>query len=434
MRPFGTLLSLVALASAFSLRVQAQSPAPKATGGTSLRAQVADLFSFGECGEALCLKVNAAVHGLHYSPSVQSATGSLINFFTDAIGNSVSNVPISSSSGGVTFSFRGGAPVKTSVSTGPIFAERAQTLGRGRFVGGANVTALRFTTFRGLPMDQLEFNFAHQNVGSPIFGNPEFENDVIQVRANVDLNLVITTATLTYGLLDNLDVGLAIPLVRAGLSGTSVGSVIPFGPSTPHFFGSEGAPSLQATGAISGSSVGLGDIAARVKLNVSEARGLALFGDVRLPTGDADELRGSGAVSFRALGVYSKRYHDMTPHANLGVLVRTGASQKNAIVSTLGFDQLVSPSITFAADVLAELQIGANAVPLPSPVTITAPFLRTIIPTNLPGSRDHLVRAAFGVKYTTRGGLTALLNALVPLRSGSLQPAVAWTAGMEYAF
>ena len=132
---------LLVLALVYPLVMFGQTPAPAATTAaiSSLRSQVADLFRFGDCGEALCLKVNAAVHGLHYSPSAQAASGTLINFFTDAIGNSVSNIPISSSSGGVTFSFRGGAPVKTSVSTGPIFAERAHTIGRGRLLGGANV-------------------------------------------------------------------------------------------------------------------------------------------------------------------------------------------------------------------------------------------------------------------------------------------------------
>jgi len=44
----------------------------------------------------------------------------------------IGNVPIATTSGGVTFRFEGGIPVKSSLSLGPIFAERAQTLGRGR--------------------------------------------------------------------------------------------------------------------------------------------------------------------------------------------------------------------------------------------------------------------------------------------------------------
>lgn len=415
------------------LLVAQSSAAPPLSANPPLRALVKDLFKFGDCGEALCLKVNAEVHGSHFAPSAQDASASLINFFTDAIGNSVSNIPIGSSSGGATFSFSGGQPVKTSVSTGPIFAERAQTIGRGRFVVGGNFTQLSLRTFRGLPLNRLEFNFTHQNVGSPVPGDPIFENDVIQVHANLDLSLLVTTASLTYGLLDNLDVGIALPLVHASLTGTSIGTVVPFGPGSPHAFGDPSSPTLSTTGAINGSNTGIGDIAARVKYFVSERQGISLFGDVRLPTGDADQLRGSGAMSLRALAVFTRRYHDMSPHANLGVLVRTGDAQKNAIISTIGFDQLVSESLTLAADVLGEIQIGDNAVASPAPVILTEPYRRTIAPTNLPGSRDHVIRAALGLKYTARAGTTAIVNALVPLRAGGLQPSVAWTAGLEFS-
>ena len=58
-------------------------------------------------------------------------------------------------------------------------------------------------------------------------------------------------------------------------------------------------------------------------------------------------------------------------------------------------------------------------------------FNRSITPTNLPSSKDHVVSTALGFKYKSKSGVTALFNALVPLRSGSLQPAVTFTAGLE---
>jgi hypothetical protein len=402
----------------------------------SLRSRVSDLFRFGECGEALCLQVNAAVHGLHYVPSASAASGALLEFFTDAVANSASNIPISSSSGGVSFSFSGGAPVKTSVSSGPIFAERAQTLGRGRVLAGANMTVVSFATFRGLPLDRIIFNFPHQNVGSPVYGDPALENDVIQVRARLDLDLFVTTAFINYGLLDNVDLGIAIPFVRTSLSGTSTGEVLPFGPDTPHFFGTQESPSLSATGSTDGSSSGLGDIAARVKVGLvqGDSSGLSLFGDVRLPTGDEEELRGAGDWSLRALAVYSARMGGFSPHVNAGALVRGDERQNHALLATLGFDQLLSPSVTLAVDAIGEYQVGDNETEIPAPVEIAAPFPRTITRTNLPEAKDHTVRGAVGVKYSRPNGLAALVNALVPIRHGSLQPRIAWTAGVEFRF
>src|SRR6266576_3673538 len=81
--------------------------------------------------------------------------GSLIGFITSAISTSIGNVPIATTSGGVTFRFEGGIPVKTSLSSGPIFAERAQTLGRGRAAVGIGHTAFQFTSLRGVPTDNI---------------------------------------------------------------------------------------------------------------------------------------------------------------------------------------------------------------------------------------------------------------------------------------
>lgn len=404
--------------------------------GESLKQQINNLFRFGECGEALCLQVNADVHGLHYSPSATQASGALIDFFADAIGSSVSNLPISSSSGGVTFSFSGGRPVRTSTSSGPIFAERGQTLGRGQLLAGANVTSLSFATFRGLPLDQINFSFTHQNVGDPVYGIPSFENDVIQVRSDLSLNVLVTTAFVTYGLMDRLDVGIAVPIVRSSLDGTSFGTVIPFSENSPHAFGTTSNQSLTATGSTSGSSLGLGDVAVRVKANLSQTgkADIGLFGDVRLPTGDADNFRGAGALSARLLGAYSGRYGNFSPHVNAGLLLRTDSLQNNAAVAIIGFDQLLNEKWTLALDVLSEYQLGENKVALPDAVQLTAPFARSIQPTNIPGFRDHVVSGSAGVKYTTARGITTVFNALVPIKAGGLQPRIAFTAGVEYSF
>jgi len=401
----------------------------------TLRSKVSDLFRFGECGEALCLQVNAAVHGLHYVPSASVASGAILDFFTRAIGLSVSSIPISSSSSGIAFSFGGGAPVQTSVSSGPIFAERSQTLGRNRMLVGGNVTAMSFKTFRGLPLDEMVFNFPHQNVGNPTYGDPDFENDVIQVRAKLDLSLLVTTVFVNYGLLDNVDVAVAIPFVRTSLSGESFGEVLPFGATTPHFFGTPGAQSLTATGSTEGSSVGVGDLAARVKIGLvqGDSSGFALFGDARLPTGDEEEFLGAGDWSMRALAIYSARHGGFSPHVNAGAVIR-GGDRNNGLLATVGFDQLISRAFTLAIDAIGEYQLSDNEVDIPEPVQITAPFARTVVPTNLPGAKDHLVHTAIGVRYSRPNGLAALVNALIPIKAGSLQPRVAWTAGLEFSF
>src|SRR5206468_11837492 len=132
--------------------------------GQSLREQIrTDLYTFGTCGQPLCLAGALTGHGSHFIPATQSAAGDILDLLGNSLAASVSNTPVGSTSSGVTYQFVGGLPVKTAPSGGPIFGERSQTLGRGRFFVGANVSAMHFERLRGVRMDDIEFNFTHEN-------------------------------------------------------------------------------------------------------------------------------------------------------------------------------------------------------------------------------------------------------------------------------
>src|SRR5437016_3304809 len=140
-------------------------------GAQALRDRISDLFIFGPGQAPLFLAgsgdpnnpASLQAHGLHFIPSSNAENASLIAFITDALGASVANSPIGSTSGGETFRFEGGVPVRTSTSAGPIFAERAQTLGRGRVLAGISRTGFRFATLRGVDMSNIDLTFTHQN-------------------------------------------------------------------------------------------------------------------------------------------------------------------------------------------------------------------------------------------------------------------------------
>src|SRR5881394_1931127 len=128
---------------------------PAQEGG--LRGKISDLFIFGAGQEPLFLAGSAnpnnpaslQAHGSHFIPASAQSNGAIISFITDAISGSVANLPIGSTSGGETFRIVNGLPVPTSTSAGPIFAERAQTLGRGRVLAGVSRSAFTFSTLRG---------------------------------------------------------------------------------------------------------------------------------------------------------------------------------------------------------------------------------------------------------------------------------------------
>ncbi len=406
-----------------------------------LRDRIRELFTFGTCGRALCLdgSVSAANgHGDHFLPDLIAGNSAVIGFLTDAIGLSAANTPLSASGGGVTFRFVGGLPVRTSESAGPVFAERAQTLGRGRFVLAANMTGSSFRSLRGTPLDQLVFNFTHQDVGTPGLGDPVLENDVLEIRLQLNLNLLVTSMAVTYGITDGVDLGLAVPVVHTSLQGRSEAQVHPFGSTAVHFFtGTTDDPGLRATSATFGSATGIGDVALRVKANLesSERLGVALMADARLPTGDERDLLGSGHLAVRGLAVLSGRFGDFRPHANLGYLLRTGERRPDALLATLGFEQPLNPWTTIVVDLITEWETGVGALELPGTVFFQFPFVRTVEPTNLHNTRDHRVGGSLGFKFrTSERGPRVVTNAVVPLRQGGLLPAVMWTAGLEYSF
>jgi hypothetical protein len=424
---------------------------------SGLRGKIPDLFRFGDCPDPLCLNsaVNSASgHGNHYIGATVAGTNNLLGFLSGAIATAVASVPISSATTGVSFAFVGGAPVETPSSAGPIFGERVQTLGRGRFLMGVNVTGVDFKSVRGAPLDNLAFTFTHQNVcrsnpawkpggscpaptaGDTAFGSPVVENDVIEVNTSIDLSLQVASLYLTFGVLDRVDIGVALPLVRADMRGGSVARVVPFSNPTPHFFGTASDPVLTAASGSSGTATGIGDVAARVKVNLggSERAAFGLLTEARFPTGNENDFLGTGEFALRVLGVASARYGNFSPHLNLGYLYRSGSSITDAVLTTVGFDQLVASWATLAVDVIGQWQVGTNPLVLPGTVTWSVPYQRQVKPTNIPNRNDSLLDGSFGFKLAAGHGVTIVTNALVPLNEGGLRGNLAWTTGLEYRF
>ncbi|HEU4565815.1 MAG TPA: hypothetical protein VFS05_14240 [Gemmatimonadaceae bacterium] len=440
------LISALLLASASTQPLAAQ----------RLRDQISQLFIFGSGQDPLFLGGSGnpnnppavQVHGSHFIPSAVESNATVISFLTTSVASSVGNIPVSATSGGAIFRFEGGVPVRTTLSPGPVFGERAQTLGRGRAYVGANVTGQHFATLRGADLENLRFAFTHANVNFPgcdtlfhadcaLMGVPAVENDVIDLSLNLDLNVRIASFFITYGLLDHLDVGIVLPIVSTSLDGESFAQIVPFGPNVQHFFaGTVENPVLSASRTVSGSATGVGDVAVRVKMGVRDQprASLALLGDARFPTGSDQDLLGSGKFSARGLVIFSSALGAFTPHANLGYLYRAGRDLTDAVLATVGFDQLLAPWATLAADVVSQLQVGNAPRREPTPVVIEAPFRRVIQPVTIPDRRDDIVDASFGFKFTAARGFDIVTNGSWPLNRGGLRPTVTWTLGLEYNF
>jgi len=425
--------------------------------GAQLRNRISDLFIFGP-GEAPLFLAGSGdpnnpaslqAHGLHFIPSSSAENGALISFITDALGSSVGSIPIGSTSGGETFRFEGGVPVRTSTSAGPIFAERAQTLGRGRVLAGISRTGFSFATLRGVDINNIDLTFTHQNVDfegcdaefggdCSLHGVPDLENDVMEFHLSMHLDVSVTSMYFTYGVTDRLDLGVVVPIVQADFRGESNAQMVPFGgTSAAHFFGGDtDHPVLSARRQSLGSAAGLGDVALRAKLNLrgTADAGFAVLLDGRFPTGSEEDLLGSGKFAGRALMILNTRFGDFSPHLNAGYLHHAGTQQNDAVLGTPGFDHRMGDTCTLAADLVSELQVGDSRLPLPGIVTYEAPFRRTVNPTNIPAVRDDIVNGSFGFKMIPARSTTLVVNTLFPLNRGGLRPNLVYTAGIEYTF
>ena len=410
----------------------------------TMRERVIGLFKFGSgCDNPVCLSVGSA-HKAHFNPAAQAGQANLIDFMSDAIAASASNIPISAaSSGAIWATSSSGLFVRTQTSAGPVFAERAQTIGKGRVLFGANFSSYSFQSLRGVPLNSLEFNFTHQLVGpKPLGQNADYENDVIAVRTNLAVQLLAATAFATYGVTRDIDVSVAVPFVHTSIDGTSLATVMPFTNPTPHYFGSATNPSLTASTGSQGSASGVGDVAIRLKALLADQGkvSFALLADARLATGNADNFLGGGKTSFRGQAIASGRYGNFSPHINLGYWLRSSATESDAFLATGGFDQLLGGRVTFAADFISQWQVGASKLVQPDPVVLVTPIGasyvsdRTIYPSNIPVQRDNQVLGTMGFKFSTPSGLTMVTNAIIPMLRGGLQPNIAVTFGLEYTF
>jgi hypothetical protein len=389
-------------------------------------------------------------HFLDSSDALREA-GLQIN---SSVVSQLSTFPISSSGGGFTFSFDPelGVFTRSTASFGPLFAERAQTVGRGKWNFGINHSRFSYDSIDGFDLDEgdLELTFIHLDTnddGTTV--ETVFEGDYIHADALLELEHQATVISINYGLTDKMDVAIAVPMVTVDMNGTlnttierlSTAAIDP----PPHVF-SNGT--TQESFGAGGSATGVGDILARVKYNFfnAEGRGLAAAADLRLPTGDEDNLLGSGATQVKLLGIAAMDYGRFYPHLNLGYTFSFGGSDlvgdlSDEISFTVGFDAAVHERVTLAFDVLWRTLLDATQVERREVTHLYKPFNTTqVLQTQRPVLETerqdlNLTKGSFGIKVNLAGQLLLNANLLVSwsddgLTEEDLVPLI----GLEYGF
>lgn len=386
-------------------------------------------------------------HGSHFLESATRANSELVPALNGLISGNVSSFPLSSTAGGVLFDFSTGQPVRVAESMGPILAENAKPLGKGKILLEANYTYLDLVQFRGLPTDQMRFTFTHLDVTNDgTLGDNPNEDDVIDLFMDLHAQAGIGAVVATMGVTNDLDVSLAVPIVTVRLNGTARAVINSYtfgrlGHANHLFAGDTLRPILSTEVPYSQTATGLGDVAVRLKYSLSRGGSidLATLVDVRLPTGKKEEFLGSGNSTVRLWAILSKRAGDFTPHLNLGYAHKAAPYQSDAVEFRAGFDSKLTTSFTWAVDILGQIDVNPDEAIKLAPGSVN---LINLVPggqaisrvslSNIPDrDNDNAFSASLGFRYAPSDQVMLFGNVLLPMNDGGLRAHVAPTVGLS---
>jgi len=388
---------------------------------------------------------DGSTHSAHFNSAFQAE----FTQFNISLASQLASVPLPSPASGFTYELDPALGVfkRSTQSFGPILAERAETIGKKKVSLGFNYQYFTFDTLEGVDLGDVPAVFTHDNAA------PGGRADVVTTKNAIDLKVGQFTAFLSYGLADGVDISAAVPFVKVDLGVVSDATIQRIGtassPAT-HFFRDPSAPNTFGTTktfAQSGSASGVGDVIGRLKgrLVKSGATGVAVGVDVRFPTGDEEDLLGSGAWGVKPFAVLSVSQKVLSPHLNVGyqwngksVLagdVRTGEKKSlpNQILYDAGVDIGVTSKITLALDVL-----GRRVLKSPRLQTETFHALQgglTFPSIHFIQDADfNVTTGAAGVKVNAGGKLLLDFNVLIKLDDSGLRDKVTPLVGFEYSF
>jgi len=428
-------------------------------------------------------------HEAHYFPGfVQEVAPFELN---KSLVSQLSTFPLGSSSSGFVYNRDPvtGALTPASRSFGPSFAERPLTAGKRNFNAGVNFQRASYDSFEGqnLDDDSIKFYLRHNdccvagsnNPTAVTDGTPFFEGDLVESALSLKLDTNTVSIFANYGLTNNFDVGVAIPFVRVNLEATGAATIdrVATGASTLiHSWDGQGQ-TVRTVPAVGGSASGLGDILLRAKYNYlkTDTASLASSLDLRLPTGDEDNLLGTGSTQAKLLFIAAVEKDRWAPHVNVGYTFSSGslsAEVRNIVVPqfgtttnppqtsletltpppidlslpdefnyVIGMDVAATTRVTLAVDLIGRVLRDVTRFDV-SPSTFSFRTANTLpLQTtsrdqfNISGVGNlNLALLAIGGKVNLGSTLLLSASVLIPVSDGGLKPKITPVIGFDYVF
>ena len=335
----------------------------------------------------------------------------------------VSTAPLGTSTGGFSFTFdsQSGTFTRVTRSFGPSFAERSLTAGKGKFSVGFNWLHANYNSIGGLDLLNGDLRTGQNAKNIPFDYSP----------LKLDLSSDTIVGLAGFGVTKDFDIGIAVPWTSVTLDadlGLFTASNV------------DVTPGGHVLVVPRSSASGVGDIAIFGKYHIwhQGEGGLAAEIELRLSSGNTNELRGTGVTRTLVSAIWS-RGGTVSPHANLGyefwssavpISSNSGVFAKNQINYALGLEIQAHPRATVSLDVIGRRQlhggqIGYRTLALgPASIDVLVP-----LPEGL-----NVVSFAPGIKWNIAGNVLVTGNLLASLANQGLRANVIPAIGLDWAF
>jgi hypothetical protein len=294
-----------------------------------------------------------------------------------------------------------------------------------------------------------------------------FEGDLVQVSLDMRARTDTAAFFFAYGVTNRWDVGIAVPLVHVDLDARANAEILRLSTADrPLIHSFEiGNPNATTTSvAAAGSATGIGDILLRSKYNFAQAQaaGLAATLDLRLPTGNEEDLLGAGAFQAKVALVGSTGWDRFAQHFNVGytfsgkgdlapllgdgsdfVVDAYGADARAAhdeFNFVAGVEWVAHPRLTVVGDVLGRSLRDAGRL---SVVSKSFPYvLQGQTGPSQTAQFDefawrsgtlNLVTGTVGFKANVKDYLLVSAHVLAPLTDAGLRDRVSFVVGMDFS-
>jgi len=390
---------------------------------------------------------------------------------------------------------------RTTSVPGPLFSERALPLGKGQLNFGVAYSYIDFSELNGTDLDNLSssallldptlkeaapFLRAQGLLAAPIV--------LSTLRTKLDLQVHVAVPTLRYGITNDWDVSLAVPILNTALRVKT--ATIPVAVAAPannaaYFYAKRTDGSLPDVGlrklscstncdrfglapvklkdltfiqsrnatrilsSARGSATGVGDIVLRSKYRLWDngLGGAALGLNLQLPSGEQKDLQGTDETHLSTFLYLSQVFGErVEPHLNVGIdfnaddvdrssfLYAVGASflvwkQLGLTVDFIGRSEFNGFSVNASQPLLAGVQLDKGAsgqCTTEQPCRVSADGTVKVFPETI--KRNDIVDFSFGVRYGLGTSGSLFFGGIVPLNDDGFRADFIPSGGVEYTF